>query len=124
MRNAREDLQAASGSTVWVHRSSDDLHICCRHPDYPDAAARAISRVNKEMAANAFFLFGLGSVPDHKLGRGYTYPGWVRLVFGQNLVFDRRDEKSGEPVPAQTAAPPRRAGGEYKAVNFLKPKRL
>lgn len=62
------------------------------------------------MAANAFFLFGLGSVLDHKLGRGYTYPGWVRLVFGQNLVFDRRDEKSGEPVPAQTAAPGRRIG--------------
>lgn len=36
LRNAREDLQATSGSTVRVYRSSDDLHIRCRHPDYPD----------------------------------------------------------------------------------------
>lgn len=101
LRNAREVLQNVSGSSVAVHRSADDLFIECRHPDFPVAHARAISRMNKEMAGNAFFLFGLGATLDHKLGKGYSYPSWLKLVFGENLRFDRRDEKDGEPVPAQ-----------------------
>ena len=101
LRNSREALQSASDKVVAVRRSGDDLLIHCTHPSYPDAKARAISRANKEMAGNAFFLFGLGATLDHKLGKGYTYPTWIQLVFGQNLVFDRRDEKDGEPVPPQ-----------------------
>ena len=31
----------------------------------------------------------------------YTYPTWLQLVFGQTLVFDRRDEKEGSPVPGK-----------------------
>lgn len=102
LRNERETLEILSGSTAQVRRSADDLHIHCQHPGYPDADARAISRGNKQMAGNAFFLFGLGAILDHKRGTGYSYPGWVQLVFGQSLVFDRKDEQDGEPVPAQT----------------------
>lgn len=102
LRNERETVQSASDSTAKVRRSADDLHIHCTHPAYPDANARAISRANKEMAGNAFFLFGLGATLDHNLGKGYTYPGWIQPVFGQNLLFDRRDEREGSPVLAQT----------------------
>lgn len=101
LRNERETLQTASDSTAQVRRSADDLHIQCQHPEHPEARARAISRSNKQMVGNAMFLFGVGAILDHKLGTGYTYPGWVQPVFGQELVFDRRDEKNGEPVPAR-----------------------
>lgn len=106
LSNARETLQSASDSTIKVRRSGDDLLIRCTHPSYPDANARAISRVNKEMAGNAFFLFGVGAALDHNLGTGYTYPTWIRPVFGQSLIFDRRDEQGGTPVSA------RRDGGK------------
>ena len=33
-----------SGETTQVRRSSKDLDILCRHPENPDATARAISR--------------------------------------------------------------------------------
>lgn len=99
LRNERETLQSASDSVIKVRRSSDDLLIRCTHPSYPDANARAISRANKEMAGNAFFLFGVGAALDHNLGTGYTYPTWIRPVFGQSLIFDRRDEQDGAPVP-------------------------
>lgn len=75
LRNAREALEIRSNATARVRRSADDLHIQCKHPSYPDAHARAISRANKPMAGNAFFLFGLGAILDHKLGTGYSYPG-------------------------------------------------
>lgn len=101
LRNARETVHSVSGDVAMVRRSADDLLIECRHPDFPVARARAISRANKEMAGNAFFLFGLGATLDHKLGKGYTYPAWLSLVFGENLRFDRRDEQAGQPVPAQ-----------------------
>lgn len=106
LKNERETLETSSDSTVQVHRSADDLHIQCRHPAYPDATARAISRGNPEMAGNAFFIFGLGAVLDHHLGTGYSYPGWIQLVFGQDLVFDRKDEQDGAPVPPNTDTSP------------------
>lgn len=103
LRNVREVLESGSDSTVAVHRSDDDLHIQCQHPAHPDASARAISRANPEMAGNAFFIFGLGAILDHKLGTGYSYPGWMQLIFGQHLVFDRGDEQKGAPVPPKPA---------------------
>ena len=44
---------------------------------------------------------GIGAIIDHNKGTAYTYPTWLQLVFGQTLVFDRRDEKEGAPVPGK-----------------------
>lgn len=40
----------------------------------------------------------LDIIIGHNKGTAYTYPTWVQLVFGQSLVFDRSDEKEGQPV--------------------------
>ena len=32
---------------------------------------------------------------------GLHLPTWLQLAFGQTLVFDRRDEKEGSPVPGK-----------------------
>lgn len=89
---------AKSGDTVNVRRSSKDLDITCQHPENPQAMARAISRANAGMAGNIIFGGGIGAIIDHNKGTAYTYPTWVQLVFGKTLVFDRSDEKEGQPV--------------------------
>lgn len=91
-----------SGDTAPVRRSSKDLDITCTQAGEADAKARAISRANGGMAGNIIFGGGIGAIIDHNKGTAYTYPTWIQMVFGQTLVFDRRDEKEGAPVPGKT----------------------
>jgi hypothetical protein len=91
-----------SGTTTSVRRSSKDMDITCVQQGQPDATGRAISRANAGMAGNIIFGGGIGAIIDHNKGTAYTYPTWVQLVFGQTLVFDRRDEKDGAPVGGKT----------------------
>ncbi len=90
-------FQVKSGETVQVRRSSKDLALVCQHPSNPDAQATAISRANGGMFGNILLGGGVGAIIDHNKGTAYSYPVWVQLVFGQTLVFDRRDEKEGQP---------------------------
>lgn len=87
-----------SGATSPVRRSSKDLEITCTAPAHPDAIGRAISRANAGLAGNILFGGGIGAIIDHTKGTAYTYPTWVQLVFGKSLVFDRQNEKDGQPV--------------------------
>jgi hypothetical protein len=90
-----------SGDTTQVRRSSKDLDIVCTNPDNPQANARAISRANGGMFGNVILGGGIGAIIDHNKGTAYTYPTWVQVVFGQTLIFDRRDEKEGQPTPGR-----------------------
>jgi uncharacterized protein YceK len=92
-------LTVKSGDSTQVRRSSKDLDIVCRDPKSPDASARAISRANGGMWGNIILGGGIGAIIDHNKGTAYTYPTWVQLVFGKTLVFDRNDEKDGQPAP-------------------------
>jgi hypothetical protein len=98
LTNDYGSVDATSGKTVAVHRSSKDLDITCKDPSNPDAVGRAISRANAGLAGNIIFGGGIGAIIDHTKGTAYTYPTWVQLVFGKTLVFDRHAEKDGEPV--------------------------
>jgi uncharacterized protein YceK len=91
-------ITVKSGATAQVRRSSKDLDILCKDPANPDAVGRAISRANAGLAGNIIFGGGIGAIIDHSKGTAYTYPGWVQLVFGKTLVFDRSAEKDGQPV--------------------------
>lgn len=86
---------AKSGTSTQVRRSSKDLEISCAAAGHPDAQARLVSRANAGLAGNIIIGGGIGAVIDHNTGAAYTYPGWVRLVFGQFAVFDRKDEREG-----------------------------
>jgi hypothetical protein len=92
-----------SGDTAQVRRSNKDLDIVCKHPDNPDASARAVSRANAGMFGNIILGGGIGAIIDHNKGTAYTYPTWVQLVFGKTLVFDRSAEKNGQPTPPTEA---------------------
>lgn len=87
-----------SGDTAQVRRSSKDMDITCTAKDQTNANGRAISRANAGLAGNIIFGGGIGAIIDHNKGTAYTYPTWIQLVFGQTLVFDRREEKEGSPV--------------------------
>lgn len=94
-------VSAKSGDTVQIHRSSKDLDIMCKDPAQANGNARAISRANMGLAGNIIFGGGIGAIIDHTKGTAYTYPTWMQVVFGQTLVFDRRDEQDGQPVPGK-----------------------
>lgn len=98
-----------------MRRSSKDLDIVCKHPENPDASARAISRANAGMFGNIILGGGIGAIIDHNKGTAYTYPTWVQLVFGKTLVFDRNAEKEGKPaLGLEQAAPAASAASAAK----------
>ena len=99
LSNERVSQVIKSGEVANVRRSNTDLKIECKHPAKPDAVATATSRVNGGMFGNIILGGGIGAIIDHNRGTAYTYPTWVQLIFGRALVFDRRDEKEGQPTP-------------------------
>lgn len=101
-----------SGDTVQVRRSSKDLDLYCASGSHPDARGRAISRANGGMFGNILLGGGIGAVIDHNRGTAYTYPTWVQLVPGQELTYDRNDEKEGQPVPGRNMTSPPAAAAQ------------
>ena len=99
LSNERAASSVKSGEIANVRRSNTDLKIECKHPTNPAATATATSRVNGGMFGNILLGGGVGAIIDHNRGTAYTYPTWVQLIFGRALVFDRRDEKDGQPTP-------------------------
>ena len=98
-----------SGDTAQVQRSGTDMDLVCKHPENPDATARAISRANAGMLGNIIVGGVVGAIIDHNTGKGYTYPTWVQLVFGKTIVFDSATQKDGQPArgpePAASSPP-------------------
>jgi hypothetical protein len=90
-----------SGGQIQARRSSKDLYVECNKEGYPAANARAISRANGGMFGNILFGGGIGAIIDHNKGTAYTYPEWLKLVFGKMFTFDRTDDKDGQPSLAK-----------------------
>ncbi len=103
LTNDRQSITMKSGDTVKVRRSGEDLMVACKNPNNPAATAkaRAISRANAGMFGNILIGGGVGAIIDHNKGTAYTYPTWIQLIFGQDLVFDRgAQKKDDQPTPA------------------------
>jgi hypothetical protein len=93
-----------SGGSIIARRSNKDLFIDCKKEGYADASATATSRANAGMWGNIIIGGGIGALIDHNKGTAYTYPEWMKLVFGKVISFDRSDDKDGQPSLAK--APP------------------
>ena len=104
VNNDHGQVSFKSGDTVQVRRSSKDLDIICNSPEHGDARGRAVSRANAGIAGNILIGGLIGAMVDHNSGATYTYPAWVQLVFGQDLIFDQIDEKEGAPMPGRRPA--------------------
>lgn len=93
-------IRVLSGQGVQVKRSGRDLEVTCNSPGQPPASAKLVSRANAGLAGNIIIGGGIGALIDHNTGSAYTYPSWVRLVFGEYAVFDRKEEKDGYAMAA------------------------
>jgi hypothetical protein len=106
LTNDQGTTVAKSGTSTLVRRSSKDLEVTCAATGQPDAKARLVSRANAGLAGNIILGGAIGAVIDHNTGAAYTYPTWVRMVFGQFSVFDRREEREGVAMNPSGAVPP------------------
>jgi hypothetical protein len=112
LTNDQGTTVARSGSSTIVRRSSKDLEIRCIKAGLPDASARLVSRANAGLAGNILIGGAIGAMLDHSSGAAYTYPTWVKLVFGEFAVLDRSNEREGTVLaasPGTTTVVPMRA---------------
>lgn len=106
LTNDKGSFSVDTPGSVLVHRSSSDLKIECKKDPNEPATAMAISRVTGSMFGNILLGGGIGAIVDSSNGSAYNYPEWMRLVFGENLVFDRHNFKPNEPTAPNPAVIP------------------
>jgi hypothetical protein len=83
-----------------VRRSSSPLLIECRGSGRPLARAVLVSRADGMVAAQMLLPGGTSlMVIDHLTGFMYSYPHWIRMRVGADMVFDRRDDAGRDPTP-------------------------
>ena len=105
--NAAADWYGSSPMVdLRIRRSSSDLTIEC-HAHGLVARGTAISR-GKAMEAAALLLPGGSAtiVFDYATGYLFSYPTWLELRAGQDLVFDANNELAGKPTPSVQASRP------------------
>jgi hypothetical protein len=104
-KNERGEWTTTSTGTVSVHRSGQNLVVTCIKEGEEAGHGTAISRANGGMFGNILFGGGIGAIIDHNKGTAYSYPDWIRVIFGENLVFDRKNNKDNEVMIGQPANP-------------------
>lgn len=102
-KNERGEWSVSAPGSVNVHRSGQDLLINCDKEGEATGVATVISRANGGMFGNLLFGGGIGAIVDHNKGTAYSYPDWIRVIMGDNLVFDRKQNKDNEVMIGQPA---------------------
>lgn len=97
-QNERGQWTTAAPGPVSVHRSSQNLLVNCEKEGEQPGKGTVVSRANGGMFGNIVFGGGIGAIIDHNKGTAYTYPSWIRIIMGDNLVFDRKHETENQPV--------------------------
>ena len=109
-RNDRGQWDVKTPGAVSVHRSGENLVIKCEKEGMTPGTATAISRANGGMFGNILLGGGIGAIVDHNEGTAYTYPGWLKVIMGEETLFDRKDEtEEGRPSPAAAKSPEKTA---------------
>lgn|SRR5450830_96697 len=102
-KNERGEWSTSAPGAVNPHRSGDNLLVTCNKDGELPGVATLISRANGGMFGNILFGGGIGAIVDHNKGTAYSYPDWVRVIMGDNLVFDRKQSKDNEVMIGQPA---------------------
>lgn len=83
-----------------IRRSSSALVIECRRAGMPLTRGVVVSRAVNMQPMQLLLPGGTSMMAiDHLSGYIYSYPRWVRLQVGSDMVFDRRDETDRGPTP-------------------------
>ena len=104
-KNERGEFTADSSGMMRPHRSGENLVITCSKDGEETGFGTLISRANGGMFGNILFGGGIGAIIDHNKGTAYSYPDWVRVIMGENFVYDRKNNKDNEIMLGQTASP-------------------
>ena len=104
-KNERGEWTAKTPGALVVHRSGQNLLVNCAKEGEVSGVATVISRANGGMFGNILFGGGIGAIIDHNKGTAYSYPDWIRVIMGDNLVYDRKNNKENEVMIGQLASP-------------------
>ena len=104
-KNERGEFVAESSGVMRPHRSGENLIVTCTKDAEPTGIATLISRANGGMFGNILFGGGIGAIIDHNKGTAYSYPDWIRVIMGDDLVYDRKNNKDNEIMLGQSASP-------------------
>lgn len=104
-KNERGEWSAKTPGALVVHRSGQNLLVNCIKEGEATGIATVISRANGGMFGNILFGGGIGAIIDHNKGTAYSYPDWIRVIMGDNLVYDRKNNKDDEVLLGQAASP-------------------
>ena len=104
-KNERGEFAADSTGVMRPHRSGENLMVTCSKDGAESGIATLISRANGGMFGNILFGGGIGAIIDHNKGTAYSYPDWVRVIMGDDLLFDRKQNKENEVMIGQSASP-------------------
>ncbi len=102
-KNAKGEWHGTVPGSMTVHRSDDNLELKCEKEGEEAGFASLISRANGSMFGNILFGGGIGAIMDHANGKAYDYPDWVRVIIGQHLLFDRKNNKENEVMLGKVA---------------------
>lgn len=103
-KNERGEWSTTTTGTLSVHRSGQNLIVTCDKEGEQTGHATVISRANGGMFGNILFGGGIGAIIDHNKGTAYSYPDWIRIIMGDNLVYDRKNNKDNEVMLGQAAS--------------------
>lgn len=104
-KNLRGEWKAETPNAMPIRRSGDNLLVTCDKEGYATGLATVISRANGGMFGNILLGGGIGAIIDHNKGTAYSYPDWIRVILGDNLVYDRKNNKDNEVMLGQSAIP-------------------
>jgi hypothetical protein len=103
-KNERGEFNTDSTSVMRPHRSGENLYIVCSKDGEESGIGTLISRANGGMFGNILFGGGIGAIIDHNKGTAYSYPDWIRVIMGDNLVYDRKNNKDNEVMIGQASS--------------------
>jgi len=98
------EVSSKTPGVVIVHRSGQNLEVKCEKDNQATGYGTLISRANGSMFGNILFGGGIGAIIDHNTGKAYTYPDWIRIIMGDNLVYDRKNNKDNEVMVGNAAS--------------------
>lgn len=108
-KNDRGEWSTKTPGSLVVHRSGQNLEVKCEQENIEKGYATLVSRANGSMWGNILLGGGIGAIVDHNKGTAYSYPDWIKVILGENLVFDRKTNvdnqmMTGVPATGETLA--------------------
>ena len=98
MRNDNGEWNLRTDGIAYVYRSPHNLQVRCSKNGLPDGMATLISSpkipIFEVMAVGG----DLGAVIRKGNDAGFNYPDWIMVVMGDDLVYERKNQKEKQPL--------------------------